>query len=837
MTGQLLRCKGDERRALVRADKNLNGLDYLEVSPDQRSLTVYFLDKAPADLELGNLRVTGGRQVTGIKVTAFAVCTNQDPERDDCLVVDLDRPGDFSCYRLEVVVADAHGRPTNVRHPRFDPRYYGLDFSFKVDCYSDLDCAPAPCPPEAWPRPDIRYLAKDFQSFLDLLLDRMAVLLPAWRERSLPDLYLTLLELLAYVGDQLSYQQDAIATEAYLATARLRTSVRRHARLVDYRMHEGCSARVWIVVESQRSLDFDASSIGFVTNLSVLLPGTPPMIKPSALERLPQDGYLWFQPVAVGPLHINGARSTIEFYTWGDTQCCLPAGATAATLVDEVDDEGASKLELAPGVVLMFEEVMGPITGIPGDADPAHRHPVRLTDVQHAVDPLTGIAVLEICWAASDALPFALCLSAIGQPPDCAPLDRISVAYGNVFLADHGRTCTEELGDVPTASSVPPCADGCPDRPVVQAGRFSPELSQAPLSYQAPVDLTGPAALGQSVDARKALPQVTITSRNGQGALLVWRAQPDLLASTPGDRHFVVEVDDESIAHVRFGDDTLGRAPAAGEEFSASYRVGSGSVGNVGPNSIAHLVSDRLVEGAGIKVHNPLPAFGGTAPEEVADVKRFAPTAIHRDRERAITAADYAELAMRDFPHDLQRTAAELRWTGSWYEARVAVDSTGSFESSVALLGCIASQLERYRRIGHDIAVVAAAEVGLDVAIQICVGDGYRRSDVERAVLARLGNRILADGSLGMFHPDAVTFGTAIAVSSLVAAVASIPGVNSARVVRLRRYGEVDVPPLDELDLPADGLLTFRANEIPRLDNDPSAPEHGVLCLDLGDER
>ena len=40
-------------------------------------------------------------------------------------------------------------------------------------------------------------------------------------------------------ADQLSYRQDVIATEAYLGTARLRTSARRHARLVDYTDRRG----------------------------------------------------------------------------------------------------------------------------------------------------------------------------------------------------------------------------------------------------------------------------------------------------------------------------------------------------------------------------------------------------------------------------------------------------------------------------------------------------------------------------------------------------------------------------------------------------------------------
>ena len=80
------------------------------------------------------------------------------------------------------------------------------------------------------------------------ILDRLAVTAPAWKERHAADLGMVLAELLAYAGDHLSYRQDAVATEAYLKTARRRISVRRHLRLVDYRLHEGCNARAWVHV-------------------------------------------------------------------------------------------------------------------------------------------------------------------------------------------------------------------------------------------------------------------------------------------------------------------------------------------------------------------------------------------------------------------------------------------------------------------------------------------------------------------------------------------------------------------------------------------------------------
>jgi hypothetical protein len=69
------------------------------------------------------------------------------------------------------------------------------------------------------------------------------VTMPGWRERSAADIGIALVELLAYTGDYLSYYQDSVGTEAYLGTSRRRTSVRRHARLVDYALDDGSSAR------------------------------------------------------------------------------------------------------------------------------------------------------------------------------------------------------------------------------------------------------------------------------------------------------------------------------------------------------------------------------------------------------------------------------------------------------------------------------------------------------------------------------------------------------------------------------------------------------------------
>jgi hypothetical protein len=147
------------------------------------------------------------------------------------------------------------------------------------------------------------------------------------------------------------------------------------------------------------------------------------------------------------------------------------------------------------------------------------------------------------------------------------------------------------------------------------------------------------------------------------------------------------------------------------------------------------------------------------------------------------------------------------------------------------LLRTIQHHLWRYRRIGHDVDVRAAVYVPLQVGLTVCVKPDYLRGHVIAAVLDVLSNRILPDGRRGLFHPDNLTFGQAVYISPLVAAVSMVPGVESVQVDQFNRYGSPDDQPLE------DGFLPLGPLEIARLDNDPSFPENGQLSLHIGGGR
>ncbi|MDQ1525026.1 MAG: hypothetical protein QOE47_2950 [Pyrinomonadaceae bacterium] len=93
---------------------------------------------------------------------------------------------------------------------------------------------------------------------------------------------------------------------------------------------------------------------------------------------------------------------------------------------------------------------------------------------------------------------------------------------------------------------------------------------------------------------------------------------------------------------VRFGDGTRGKRPPLNATIRASYDYGVGTAGNVGANSIN--TSPALP--AGFKVSNPVRTWNGADAEAVTEgEKQIARYLQHRDR--LVNAADFATVALR----------------------------------------------------------------------------------------------------------------------------------------------------------------------------------------------
>jgi hypothetical protein len=428
-------CSNRNRRALVLQSPTLNGIDFLEVSNADGTCNTVLLtllkDARSANLSTQQVQITGGAEATAVTVESVSAANNDAPF---VVRVTLGQSGNFAPYTLSLVANPNTKDPP----PGFDPALSTVEFSFKAGCPSNADCEPCNCcPPDATPEPDINYLAKDFAGFRQVMLDRMATVAPAWMERHESDMGIALIEVLAYVADHLSYQQDAAGTEAYLGTARSRISLRRHSKLVDYRVGEGSNARTWVYL-SVLSAASDGITIPAGTLVFPLNPGMAAVVKPNTKQAVT----LLRSPVTFATMHdatLRWEQNRMRFYTWSDANCCLPKGATSAALYDNLNT-------LQVGTYLVFEEVMGPDTGDPQDANPNNRWAVRLTGVRTTdylgdplVDPLNNQGITEISWDAADALPFPLCISSTTDAGhNSVLLPAVSVALGNIVPADHG---------------------------------------------------------------------------------------------------------------------------------------------------------------------------------------------------------------------------------------------------------------------------------------------------------------------------------------------------------------------------------------------------------------
>ncbi|MFN8488131.1 MAG: putative baseplate assembly protein [Caldilineaceae bacterium] len=686
--------------------------------------------------------------------------------------------------------------------------------------------------------PHIDYLARDFTAFRQLLLDHLSVLVPNWTEDSAADLGHVLIETLAYAADYLSYYQDAVATEAYLDSARLRRSVRRHARLLDYFLHEGCNARVWVQVAVTSDTHL-ARGVHLLTDI----PGAQPVVTPTAYSEL-----LAQAPLVFATLHdadLFAAHNEIVVYAPQPREKPqLPAGATSAWLRDEQvagsinqgDATGQPTRKLANlhvGDVLIFDEVLDPQTG-KERRDPKRRHAVRLTNVSPNVRPDNERKekpmppLVKIEWAEADALPFSLNIAPYGKLP-------VTVARGNIVLADHGRRIAGEM--------LPP---------VVADVRYRPALRLLGLTHRVAyihenaLQMAATDTLQQ--DPRQAMPDIRLLQQDSavqlptsSAALLAaavdvaslaqkpqasirreWNLRRDLLSSDRFARDYLIEMEENEQAFLRFGFGDMGKLPEPGNEFIADYRVGNGTRGNIGPDTLHHVVlgSDNTEQTAGKKiarVWNPLMAQAGADPEPIDEVRLRAPYAFRLQHEQCITAEDYAAMAAR-YP-GVREAVARVHALGLWRIAIIYIRRETFEPLSAEFRARLRDFMERYRQAGFEIDFRDPNLVPLRVEIKVYLKAGQRALIVQTALDKLLSSVTNADGSLGFFHPANFAFGQPVYRSKLVTAVMQTPGVDYVEVVQFGRMdGAANVA-----EIPINPL------EVAELQNDPANLNRGTL--------
>jgi hypothetical protein len=908
-----IKCGSESRRSVVKNHATINGIDYLEVRTLQNTDNSYpnpllfihcFKDitTTTAPLNKENIIITGGVRIKNIEAKWAYIAKdftldfiNDHPglvnSNELELIADINPPektlvvrsnnrGDFSNYNLSLVKAR---EDPYIPAAGFDLQLSRVEFSFAVECPREIDCACHGDHSDTLPEPAIDYMAKDYASFRKLILDRLSLLIPDWKERNPADFGMAMVELLAYVGDHLSYYQDAVATEAYLGTARSRISATRHARLLDYPINNGHNARAWVCFEVNHD------------NLN-LQKGTPLLTKTEyAAGMLSKEAHIEDEIIkgaevfeTMYDVTFFKSKNKIAFYTWTETNCWLLVGATSTTIKNDLaklnvfvweripegtnvpsnetdklvtylkQNFGLNWLEMANvtksrdtitfsdgnntirivrgennvilwrneqliyefdiltdsgehlvsasclgvGDVLIFKE------GMIDDNKEGHYtdgrcHAVRLTLITTSTDLLTGQSVLELEWGIEDALPFSICIAKDGSPA--------SIIYGNVVLADHGYTTTQDLENR------------------VVAGKYYPKLSFKPLTYCGPDfdtkfsegNLSAISAFNYEI--KQVRPAIHLEDNNSH----TWIPALDLLSTSEFDHEFVTESENDGTTYLRFNDIHMRNWASKiylGEfrKFKATFRIGNGTRGHVGPGSISRIfVKEGDLPPKGIdRLSNPMPANGGQDQETIETIRQFAPQAF-RKQERAVTPEDYEQVLKRH--PEVYRAVAEKRWTGSWYTMFVAIDRKGSLEVDDEFKKEIVDFFDKYRLAGYDVEIQRPIYVPIEIDLEICLKKGYFIGEVKQELLRTFSSNILENGPKGFFHADNFTFGQPLYLSKIYKFAMAIDGISSVVVKTFKRWGRTPSGELDE------GVIKTGNQEIVRLDNDPNFSENGVI--------
>ena len=807
----------------------LNGLDLLFVDlvpaagPTQAELTVTFHNAiAVADIDdainlngvpptdiftiTGGTRIIGGPGPGQLQIAAVAAGADASS-----LVLTTTSIGDYSTYSLNVGFDDAVGDTL------IDPLFASIPFKFRPGCFN-LNCAPsidkgAP----ALTQPAIDYRARDFESIKHELINAMRVRVPGWEPTSEVDLDMVILDLIAADADELADFQDRVMQEGFLGLARKRVSLARHARLMDYHIHQGNQSATWLLAEVAADLAIPA--------------GTGAWTGPDWSVA----GAVIFMTEADQACLVD--LNQLNQYDWGGAATALDAGATEAELalpptlnpLLEGDAQILRDHLRRPDVQhLVIEEALNPATGRISGRDTTKRQLLRLLDGDDAAevdfDPVASQFFVRVRWRQDDGLTQRYCFitRCPGQPPTTA----VSLFFGNLVRVVHGRPHR--------LVARPPGADLGPSD--TKAFRHHDEVSWEPSPWGTVITLPrAPLAYRDTPPGGETAP-VTSARVSVSGFAGAWEERIDLIESEDDDRHVQIETDELGVSRLRFGNGVNGMRLDSDATVTCDYQVGGGSAGNVGSDTVTGFDTGAL--GGLLALRNPFDVINGRDPEPRDEIIRRVPEAYRVRQLRAVTLADYVARA-EELP-GVAHAYARYAWTGSWRTVQVSIDPAGTTALDETLRREIAAHLETVRLIGEDLEVRPARFVALDIVMRLCADPDYWPEDLDVELQRAFSDGHTSDGAPAFFNPDFWTFGQPLHASQLIGRALEVTGIDRVLSVAMRRWNAgsgpsttvITIDPGDQPEHTPD-QITVQPFEVIQVANDPNHLEHGRIAFDI----
>jgi hypothetical protein len=792
----------------------LNGIELALVSlqpnadPTEARIELHFYNENELDVIRDDpknkefFHITGGHRMRAGSADGQVQVVAVDPTFPNAhsprvLVLTVAPIGDYSTYTLAIDMSVV----SNI-----DPVFKEIDFKFRPGCFN-VNCAPEWEPsPKPAPPVDIDYLAKDYDSFRHTMIAAMMERVPGWRPTSDADLDTVLLELWCVAADELSDEQDRVMSEAYLSTARKRVSLARHARLMDYHIHQGNQAGTWLALRLKAPDPADPDRLALSAGYSVRAGDGDGTSSDVFVTRTQQD------------LHF--LLNDMELYTWSDTTPALAAGSTTADLNvggEEPDTKHVRDLIRDaddPIRRLLIEEHLNPRTCHPPGRDLTKRQLLTLItgDGDQAAealkDPLTEKWLLRVQWQEPLERDFCFAVADCERPalnPD-GTQQQVSRFHGNLVEVFHGRLEHVVFKGAEQAGGGEPA--------FTETERWG-TICELPRT-------AGPLAYTETPTGGEVPPVSTLSVRVDSRAVT---ESINLIYSddtTENANAYMVETDEEGYSLLRFRGDKRSNPLPKDAEIHCDYQVGRGPDGNIGSDRLTIFGGDDVAIDSRIDAcWNPFDVTNGRAPEPAAEIIRRVPEAYRSRQLRAVTLADYEDRAAE--LEDVSRAAARYAWTGSWRTVQVAVDPVGGRTLDEELRTTIARHLNAVRLIGEDLEIRPPLFVPLKIIATICIQAEFWPGQIRFVLEEEFSNGYTPDGRMGFFHPDRWTFGQALQASEVLGRIQSVQGVDHVIDLTMRRWNEVTPGPAD--------IIKVEANEIIVVENDPDHMEEGMITF------
>jgi hypothetical protein len=297
---------------------------------------------------------------------------------------------------------------------------------------------------------------------------------------------------------------------------------------------------------------------------------------------------------------------------------------------------------------------------------------------------------------------------------------------------------------------------------------------------------------------------------------VTWTQVQSFIESYPTSQNYMLEIGNNGVATIVFGDGILGAQLTNGAQVQVSYRTGGGSIGNIAANTLTSLGSSAANVTA---VNNSIDFSGGTDAPTISQLQSLIPASLST-LERAVTLQDYADIILLNFTGVSQASAStsnvQVGTDVNIYVVPVASTVT-PITSNPNLLASIGSFLNIHKMVTSQYAILNAVNLPLQIAVTIYVSANASQSVVQSNVIAAL-NAYFAFGT-GTISPNGTgpTFAQEILLANVYAVIDAVEGIDRFEITELNYQPQVtprtvNVNPLtfNEIEsLPNSGVFEY----------------------------